>query len=120
MLIPSYIMKIKKQIVKLNELIQIKYMKSITRIFKRIKGRKISYLIVILISIVLLIWTSLFLLNCMIEYKYNIDENFDQALLYDTYSSRISELETVMWYLKGGILYLLFMIFFFIYQSKKK
>lgn len=56
----------------------------------------------------------------MIEYKYNIDENFDQALLYDTYSSRISELETVMWYLKGGILYLLFMIFFFIYQSKKK
>lgn len=88
--------------------------------FKKIESRKISYLIAAFISIVLLIWTSLFLLNCMVEYKYNIDQNFTQDQLYYTYSSRKSELNMVMWYLKGGILYLFFMIIFFVYQLKKK
>lgn len=90
------------------------------KIFKKIESRKISYLIAVFISIVLLIWTSLFLLNCMVEYKYNIDQNFTQDQLYYTYSSRKSELNMVMWYLKGGILYLLFMILFFVYQLRKK
>lgn len=90
------------------------------KIFKKIESRKISYLIAAFISIVLLIWTSLFLLNCMVEYKYNIDQNFTQNQLYYTYSSRKSELNMVMWYLKGGILYLLFMILFFVYQLRKK
>lgn len=90
------------------------------KIFKKIESRKISYLIAAFISIVLLIWTSLFLLNCMVEYKYNIDQNFTQDQLYYTYSSRKSELNMVMWYLKGGILYLLFMILFFVYQLRKK
>ena len=48
------------------------------KIFKKIESRKISYLIAAFISIVLLIWTSLFLLNFMVEYKYNIDQNFTQ------------------------------------------
>lgn len=90
------------------------------QILKKMGGRKISYLIAALISIVLLICVSIFLLNCMVEYKYNIDQNFNQDQLYYTYLSRKSELNMVMWYLKGGILYLLFMTLFFVYQFRKK
>lgn len=97
-----------------------KFMERVKQIFKWIKGRKTSYLIAALISITLLILTSFFLLNCMIEYKYNIDHNLDQAQIHYTYSSRKLELDMVMWYLKGGILYLFLMILFFVYQFEKK
>lgn len=56
----------------------------------------------------------------MIEYKYNIDLNFDQSNLYYTYSSRKIELDSVMWYIKGGIFYLIFMTLFFGYLFVKK
>ena len=95
-------------------------MKNMKQILKKMGGRKISYLIAALISIVLLICVSIFLLNCMVEYKYNIDQNFNQDQLYYTYLSRKSELNMVMWSLKGGILYLLFMTLFFVYQFRKK
>lgn len=76
-------------------------------------------MIIVIISIILLIFSSLFLLNCMIEYKYNIDNNFDQGNLYYTYASRKTELDSVMWYLKGGIIYLGFMILYFGHYFRK-
>ncbi len=47
-------------------------------------NRKLFFVIIVIISLILLVFDSLFLLNCMIEYKYNIDENFDQGNLYYT------------------------------------
>lgn len=87
---------------------------------KNMPNRKLFFVMIVIISLILLVFDSLFLLNCMIEYKYNIDENFDQGNLYYTYSSRKDELDTVMWYLKGGILYLAFMILYFGYHLKKQ
>lgn len=87
---------------------------------KRNNKSKVLYLLVMMVSILLLILSSLFLFNCMIEYKYNIDQNFDQGNLYYTYSSRKIELDSVMWYIKGSIFYLIFMTIFFGYLFTKK
>lgn len=79
------------------------------------RNNKTFYSIVMIVSILLLIFSSLFLFNCMVEYKYNIEQNYDQGNLYYTYSSRKMELDTVMWYIKAGIFYLIFIILYFGY-----
>lgn len=57
-------------------------------------------------SAIFLVYALSFLLNCMIEYKYHIQENFDHAPLYYTYLDRKIELGVVMWYLGIGACYL--------------
>ena len=49
------------------------------------KKVKITFNVVMLIiTIAFIVYSSMFFLNCMIEYKYHIDENFDKSNLYFT------------------------------------
>lgn len=82
---------------------------------------KLSFnLLMIIMSAIFLVYALSFLLNCMIEYKYHIQENFDHAPLYYTYLDRKIELGVVMWYLGIGACYLLVMILYFYYQLMNK
>ena len=85
------------------------------------KKVKITFNVVMLIiTIAFIVYSSMFLLNCMIEYKYNIDENFDKSNLYFTYSARKLELLSVMWYLKFCIGYFILILLYFIYRIQSK
>ena len=85
------------------------------------KKVKITFNVVMLIiTIAFIVFSSMFLLNCMIEYKYHIDENFDHSNLYFTYSDRKLELLSVMWYLKFCIGYFILILLYFIYRIQSK
>ena len=85
------------------------------------KKVKITFNVVMLIiTIAFIVYSSMFLLNCMIEYKYNIDENFDKSNLYFTYSYRKLELLSVMWHLKFCIGYFILILLYFIYRIQSK
>lgn len=83
---------------------------------KNIRNEKILYLVIIIVSILLVIFCSLSLLNYMIEYKYHIDENFDHADLIYSYQSRKIEIETIIGYLKVFIVYLIVITSFSLYR----
>ena len=84
-----------------------------------IKGKITFNIVMLVITIIFILYSSMFLLNCMIDYKYHIDENFDHANLYLTYSARKTELLMVMRYLKICISYFIFIFFYFIYRIRK-
>jgi hypothetical protein len=88
---------------------------------KKITGEKILYLIITIVSITLVVFCSLSLLNYMVEYKYHIDENFDHTDLVYSYKSRKIEIETITGYLKFFIAYLIIITSYFLYRlfSKK-
>lgn len=85
-----------------------------------IKGKITFNIVVLIITIIFITYSSIFLLNCMIEYKYHIEENFDQANLYLTYSDRKWELLGVMSYLKISLVYSILVLFCFIYLMRKR
>lgn len=74
----------------------------------------------LIITMIFILYSSMFLLNCMIDYKYHIDENFDHANLYFTYSVRKWELLELMSYLKFSLAYFILILFYFIYRIRKK
>lgn len=76
-----------------------------------IKGKIIFNIVVPIITIIFIAYSSFFLLNCMVEYKYHIEENFDQANLYLTYSDQKRELLGVMFYLKISLVYSILVLF---------
>ena len=84
-----------------------------------IKGKITFNIVVLVITMIFILYSSMFLLNCMVEYKYHIDENFDRANLYFTYSARKNELLAVMRYLKICISYFVFIFIYFIYRIRK-
>ena len=84
-----------------------------------IKGKITFNDIMLVITMIFILYSSMFLLNCMIEYKYHIDQNFDHAKMYITYLDRKTELLIVMRYLKISISYLIFIFIYFIYKMRK-
>jgi cell division protein FtsL len=80
------------------------------------KGEKILYLLIAVVSISLIVFCFLSLLNYMVEYKYHIDENFDHADLVHSYKSRKIEIETITGYLKVFIAYLIMITSYFLYR----
>ena len=84
-----------------------------------IKGKITFNVIMLVITMIFILYSSMFLLNCMIEYKYHIDQNFGHAKMYITYSDRKTELLMVMRYLKISISYLIFIFIYFIYKIRK-
>lgn len=84
-----------------------------------IKGKITFNVIMLVITMIFILYSSMFLLNCMIEYKYHIDQNFDHAKMYITYLDRKTELLIVMRYLKISISYLIFIFIYFIYKMRK-
>ena len=85
-----------------------------------IKSKITFNIIILIITIIFIACSSIYLLNCMIEYKYHIEENFDHANLYYTYSDRKWELSELMLYLKCCIAYFIFIFIYFIYQIRNK
>lgn len=84
-----------------------------------IKGKITFNVVMLVITMIFILYSSMFLLNCMIEYKYHIDQNFDHAKMYITYSDRKTELLMVMRYLKICISYFIFIFIYFIYRIRK-
>ena len=86
-------------------------------------GKKIKItfnVVMLIITIAFIVFSLMFLLNCMIEYKYHIDQNFDHSMLYFTYSACKLELLSVMWYLKFCIGYFILILLYFIYRIQSK
>jgi cytochrome bd-type quinol oxidase subunit 1 len=111
-------MKIEIEIVVNYLIIFILYLFTITVYFlyrnKKNKGK--FNLIITILSVLLLVFCSLELINYMIEYKYKIEQNFDQSNLVVSYKSRKIEIELIMNYLKIFIAYLLIITGFFMYR----
>jgi len=89
---------------------------------KKIKSEKLLYSIIAVVSISLIVFCLLSLLNYMVEYKYHIDENFDHTDLVYSYKSRKVEIETITGFLKVFIAYLIMVVCYFLYRlfSKKE
>ena len=77
-------------------------------------------IVVLIITIIFIAYSSMFLLNCMVEYKYHVKENFDHANLYLTYSDRKWELLGVMHYLKFSLAYSILVFGSLIYRICKR
>ena len=84
-----------------------------------IKGKITFNVVMLVITMIFILYSSMFLLNCMISYKYHIDQNFDHATMYITYSARKTELLMMMRYLKISISYFIFLFIYFIYRIRK-
>lgn len=80
------------------------------------------HLLIAIVSILLIVVCFLSLIDYMVEYKYEIDENYDQTDLIYSYKSRKVEIETITIYLKVFIVYLIVITSYFFYRlfSKKK
>jgi len=89
---------------------------------KKLSSKKIFYLIIVIVSVLLIVYCSLSLLNCMVEYKYKIDENFDDTDFVISHKNRKIEFDMIIGYLKIFIVYLMVTTSFFTYKlfSKKK
>lgn len=85
-----------------------------------IKSKNVFTIIVLIITIAFLVYSLMFLLNCMVEYKYHIDQNFDYADLCYTYSERKWELKELMYYLNFCIAYSTFVFIYFVYRMCKQ
>ena len=88
---------------------------------RNLRGKKIFYLIITIVSVLLIVYCSLSLFDCMIEYKYKIDQNFDHSDLVISFKNRKFEFDIIMGYLKIYIVYLLVVTSYFSYKlfSKK-
>lgn len=83
------------------------------------KNKNVFTIIMLIITIVFIAYSLMFLLNCMVEYKYKIDQNFDYTDLCFTYLQSKWVLEELMCYLKFCIAYFTFMFIYFIYRIFK-
>lgn len=88
---------------------------------KKIKDRKIGYFVIIIVSILIAIFCGLSLLDYSVQYKYQIDDNYDHKSLTTSYNERKAEIESIILYLKFFISYLLIITIYFLYKlfSKK-
>ncbi len=88
---------------------------------KKIKDRKIGYFVIIIVSILTAIFCGLSLLDYSVQYKYQIDDNYDHKSLTTSYDQRKIEIDTIILYLKFFISYLLIITIYFLYKlfSKK-
>lgn len=85
-----------------------------------ITRNKLIYLGMIIISVILIIHSSLALINYMLSYKYEIDHNFDHSDFMDTYKSRKIEIEIILLYTKLFIGYFSIITIYFIHKIYKK
>ena len=74
----------------------------------------------IVLSIILIAFCSFEIINYLIEYKYHIDENFDQSDMIVSYHSRKSEMDLIIISLKVFIVYFIIITIFFSYKYFKK
>jgi len=72
--------------------------------------------IALIVSLLFFVYTFLFYLNCTIYYKYHIEHNVDQSVMYQTFSSAKTEIDIVMTHLKITLGYILFMFIYIIHH----
>lgn len=72
--------------------------------------------IALIVTLLFLVIKSLFYLDCAIYYKYHIDQNFDQSVMYQTFKAAKTEIDIVMGQLIITFAYIIFMLIYIIYH----
>lgn len=84
-----------------------------------IKNERVIYAIMFLLSIILIIFCSLELINSMVTYKYHFEDYSEDVYKIISYKSRKMELETIISYISVFTIYLLLVVIFFFNKSLK-
>jgi hypothetical protein len=77
-------------------------------------------LILMLVTVILIVVGVSVILNYMVEYKYNIDNNYDKTDIVMSVKSRSSEINSILFYSKVLIGYFLVIIGYLWYRLKNK
>jgi hypothetical protein len=72
--------------------------------------------ILMIITIVFIVINISAIINYMVEYKYNIDENFDKSDIVMSLNSRDTEISAILFYLKALIAYFFVVIGYLWYR----
>ncbi len=73
-----------------------------------------------LVTLILIVVGASVILNYMVEYKYNIDNNYDKTDIVMSVKARSSEINSILFYSKVLIGYFLVIIGYLWYRLKNK